>query len=145
MKKMKKMADGGLTDQDISDKLARLGLQGGTRDYALAQKQLRAGKTAQELENLLPSREKIGSALRGRLDPETVMDTINPVGAIARRAAKAAEGAQMPRSYADAGGMKKGGFVSHSDHVKKHAAGFKHHDDHVKAMCGGGYMGKKAK
>lgn len=42
-------------------------------------------------------------------------------------------------------GYKKGGFVSHNDHVKQHAAGFKHHDDHVKAMCGGGYTGKKAK
>jgi hypothetical protein len=39
--------------------------------------------------------------------------------------------------------MKKGGFVSHSDHVKQHAAGFKHHDDHVKAMCGGGMTKKK--
>jgi hypothetical protein len=34
--------------------------------------------------------------------------------------------------------MKKGGFVEHSKHVKKHAAGFKHHDDHVKSMCKGG-------
>ena len=39
---------------------------------------------------------------------------------------------------------KKGGFVDHNTHVKKHAAGFKHHDDHVKAMCGGGMAkGKK--
>ena len=39
---------------------------------------------------------------------------------------------------------KKGGFVDHNMHVKKHAAGFKHHDDHVKAMCGGGMTkGKK--
>lgn len=40
-------------------------------------------------------------------------------------------------------GMKKGGFVHHSEHVKKHAAGFKHHQDHVKAMCGGGKAGRK--
>jgi hypothetical protein len=39
--------------------------------------------------------------------------------------------------------MKKGGFVSHNDHVKQHSAGFKHHDDHVKAMCGGGMAKKK--
>jgi hypothetical protein len=34
--------------------------------------------------------------------------------------------------------MKKGGFIEHSQHVKKHSAGFKHHDDHVKTMCKGG-------
>ena len=43
-----------------------------------------------------------------------------------------------------AAGMKAGGFVHHSVHVKKHAAGFKNHDDNVKAMCGGGMAkGKK--
>jgi hypothetical protein len=41
-------------------------------------------------------------------------------------------------------GMKSGGFVHHSVHVKKHSAGFKNHDDHMKSMCGGGMAkGKK--
>lgn len=111
-KKMKKMADGGLSDEEIVGKLGRLGLKGGTADYALGQKTLRAGRTAQELEDLLPSREKIGAALRSKLDPETVADAANPVGAIARRVAKSAEGEKMPKSYADSGGMKKGGSVS---------------------------------
>jgi hypothetical protein len=39
-------------------------------------------------------------------------------------------------------GMKSGGFVDHSVHVKKHAAGFKHHDDYVKSMCMGGKVKK---
>lgn len=155
---MKKMANGGLTDQEIVDKLGRLGLKAGTADYALGQKTLRADKTAQELEDLLPSREKIGTALRGRLDPETVADAVNPAGAVARRIAGASKDVQMPRSYADAGGMKKGGSVHAVDQVKKHASGFKHnseqsskhaagfkpHHEHVKAMCGGGMTkGKK--
>jgi hypothetical protein len=31
------------------------------------------------------------------------------------------------------------------DKVAMHKAGHKMHHEHVKAMCGGGYMGKKAK
>jgi hypothetical protein len=59
----------------------------------------------------------------------------------AERLFKALTSSKSQRSTA--AGMKKGGFVSHSDHVKQHAAGFKHHDDHVKAMCGGGMTKKK--
>ena len=110
--KVKKMADGGMADEDIADKLGRLGLKAGTADYALGQKQLRSGRTAQELDDLLPSREKIGSALRSKLDPEIVMDAISPTAGIARRVAKGAEGAKAPRSYAEESGMKKGGKVS---------------------------------
>ena len=40
-------------------------------------------------------------------------------------------------------GMKKGGYVHHSEHYGKHAGGHKLHMDHVKAMCGGGYAKAK--
>ena len=110
--KVKKMADGGLSDSEIADKLGRLGLKGGTADYMLGQKQLRSDRTSQGLEELLPSREKIGSALRGKLDPQTVADAANPVGAATRRLVDAAKDVKMPRSYADSSGMKKGGKVS---------------------------------
>jgi hypothetical protein len=117
--KVKKMADGGLSDEEISDKLGRLGLKSGTSDYRLGQQTSRADRTAQELEDLLPSREKIGAALRSKLDPETVLDAANPVGAVARRVAGVAKEAKMPKSYADAGGMKKGGKVKASSASKR--------------------------
>lgn len=56
----------------------------------------------------------------------------------------ARKGMEEGRMDAMGNAYKKGGFVEHSQHVKKHAAGFKHHDDHVKAMCGGG-MSRKSK
>lgn len=113
MKKAKRYADGGLSDAGSDaglEKLKRLGLQPGTSDYRLGQKTLRSGKTAQELDDLLPSREKIGTALRGKLDPETVMDAMNPSGAISRRASNALKDIKTPKSYDES--FKKGGKVS---------------------------------
>jgi hypothetical protein len=52
--------------------------------------------------------------------------------------AAAVKGMEEGRMDAMGNAYKKGGFVEHSQHVKKHAAGFKHHDDHVKTMCSGG-------
>lgn len=73
----------------------------------------RARTPSDDLQDLLPNREKIGSALRSKLDPEMVAGAMNPVGAIGRAAAKAAEGKRSPRSYdEEKSGMKKGGKVS---------------------------------
>ena len=112
MKKTKRYAGGDLVEAGIeAGKLGRLGLKPGTADYRLGQQTLRADKTAQELEDLLPSREKIGSALRSKLDPQAVADIAMPQAAIARRVADSAKDAKMPKSYSEEGGMKKGGKV----------------------------------
>jgi hypothetical protein len=118
----KRYASGGIAEgaEDAGlGKLKRLGLKPGTADYRLGQKTLREDKTAQELEDLLPSREKIGSALRSKLNPEVVMDAANPVGAIGRRAAEAAKDVKMPKSYDEESGMKRGGTVKRSSASKR--------------------------
>jgi hypothetical protein len=92
--KIKKMAGGGETG----------GLESAVRDM----------KIKAELEDLLPSREKIGSALRSKLDPEVAAEMAMPQMAIARKIADTAKNAKMPKSYADASGMKKGGKVKSS-------------------------------
>ena len=112
MKKTKRYAGGDLVEAGIeAGKLGRLGLKPGTADYRLGQQTLRADKTAQELEDLLPSREKIGSALRSKLDPQTVADMAMPQAAIARRVAESAKDVKMPKSYSEESSMKKGGKV----------------------------------
>ena len=112
MKKTKRYAGGDLVEDGIeAGKLGRLGLKPGTADYRLGQQTLRADKTAQELEDLLPSREKIGSALRSKLDPQTVADMAMPQAAIARRVAESAKDVKMPKSYSEESSMKKGGKV----------------------------------
>jgi len=113
MKKTKRYAGGDLVEAGIeAGKLGRLGLKPGTADYRLGMETLRKGKTAKELEDLLPSREKIGSTLRSKLDPEIVMDVANPPAAIARRVAEASKDVKAPKSYdEEVSGMKKGGKV----------------------------------
>jgi hypothetical protein len=117
MKKTKRYAGGDLVEAGIeagieAGKLGRLGLKPGTADYRLGMETLRKGKTAKELEDLLPSREKIGSALRSKLDPEIVMGVANPPAAIARRVAEASKDVKAPKSYdEEVSGMKKGGKV----------------------------------
>jgi hypothetical protein len=109
----KRYADGGLSDAGEGaglEKLERLGLKPGTADYRLGQKTLRDEKTAQEMEDLLPSREKIGSAMRSKLDPQTVADMAMPQAAVARKIANAAKDIKMPKSYSAS--FKKGGMVS---------------------------------
>jgi len=71
----------------------------------------RTKTTSDELQDLLPSREKIGSALRNKLDPEIVASAINPTGAATRRILEAAKDVKIPRSYSDESGMKSGGKV----------------------------------
>jgi hypothetical protein len=112
MKKVKRYAGDEGSLVEAAGKLGRLGLKPGTADYRLGMETLRKEKTAKELEDLLPSREKIGSALRNKLDPEIVMDVANPPAAIGRRIAEAAKDVKMPKSYdEEVSGMKKGGKV----------------------------------
>jgi hypothetical protein len=111
----KRYADGGLADvaEDAGlGKLERLGLKAGTADYRLGQKTLREEKTAQEMEDLLPSREKIGSAMRSKLDPKTVAEMAMPQMAVARKIAESARDVKMPKSYSAS--FKKGGSVKSS-------------------------------
>jgi hypothetical protein len=69
--------------------------------------------SSDELQDLLPSRASIGSALREKLDPRTLAAIANPGATVSRAIAKAAEGKKAPRSYSDEmAGMKKGGKVS---------------------------------
>jgi hypothetical protein len=120
-KKMKKFADGGLSaaamagglrDVEMAEKLARFGLQPGTENYRIGQKTIRSNQAKKDLQELLPSGKAIGSALREKLDPQTLVDATNPTVAVARRIAEAARDAKMPSSYADEmAGMKKGGKV----------------------------------
>jgi hypothetical protein len=120
-KKMKKFADGGLSaaamagglrDVEMAEKLARFGLQPGTENYRIGQKTIRSNQAKKDLQELLPSGKAIGSALREKLDPQTLVDAANPAGAATRRIAEAARDAKMPSSYSDASNMKKGGRVA---------------------------------
>jgi hypothetical protein len=123
MAKMRKFADGGLADAGFSagsnktgrtpeERALAIGLREGSPDFKLAvetlSRQKRNEKTAQEMQDLLPSREKIGSALRSKLDPQTVLDMAMPQAAIARRVAEVAKNAKMPKSYSEESGMSAG-------------------------------------
>jgi hypothetical protein len=101
--KVKKMADGGETGGlEEAIRLERMGV---------TPRMLREQTASNELQDLLPSGKKIGAALRSKLDPEAVAEMAMPQMAIARKIADAAKNAKMPKSYADASGMKKGGKV----------------------------------
>jgi hypothetical protein len=97
---------------DAIAKMKRLGVKPDSRDYRIGMKTLTRGTERKELEDLLPSRAAIGSALREKLDPQTLVDAANPAGAATRRIAEAARDAKMPSSYSDASNMKKGGRVA---------------------------------
>jgi hypothetical protein len=108
MKKTKKFAGGGeITGAAEMARMMGLGL-GRT-------------KTAEDdLQDLLPNRASIGSALREKLDPRTLAAIANPGATVGRAVAKAAEGKKAPRSYADEmSGMKKGGSVKASSASKR--------------------------
>jgi hypothetical protein len=70
-------------------------------------------KTSQELEDLLPSREKIGSALRSKIDPQTVADMAMPQAAVARRIADSAKDISMPLSYEEKSSLVPSGIMGH--------------------------------
>ena len=109
--KVKKMADGGEAGGlEEAIRLERMGV---------TPRMLREQTASNELQDLLPSGKKIGAVLRSKLDPETAAEMAIPQMAIARRIAGAAKDAQMPRSYADASGMKKGGKVKSSSASKR--------------------------
>jgi hypothetical protein len=104
--KVKKMAEGGEAGGlEEAIRLERMGV---------TPRMLREQTASNELQDLLPSGKKIGAALRSKLDPETAAEMAMPQMAIARKIADAAKNAKMPKSYADASGMKKGGSVKSS-------------------------------
>lgn len=109
-------------------------------------------QTSMRLEQERRAKEEAKSKAKKSSAPKKLKDTSSdywtPVGTGDMGSVSNELGADMGQvnkgGYDASEGMKKGGFVHHSAHVKQHAAGFKHHQDHVKTMCGGGMAkGKK--
>jgi hypothetical protein len=103
----KRYADGGLADVLESGGTAKM-----LERYGATPKMDRVSKAERDLQDLLPSREKVGSALRSRIDPQTVADMVMPQAVVARKIAESAKDVKIPKSYSSESGMKKGGKVS---------------------------------
>ena len=94
------------------------------------------GSANDDLQDLIPSKQKIGSALKSKIDPEIAYTAANPVGAMGRRIAKATQNMETPKSFenektiagvkkaGEMGGMgyKKGGKIKRGG-VKKYNEG----------------------
>ena len=94
------------------------------------------GSANDDLQDLIPSKQKIGSALKSKIDPEIAYTAANPVGAMGRRIPKATQNMETPKSFehektiagvkkaGEMGGMgyKKGGKIKRGG-VKKYNEG----------------------
>jgi len=106
------MADGGEVGHGLG------GLRSGVEAMIAAGRKNKS--SVDELQDMLPSKQSIGRAVRSKLDPELIKTAMNPVGYAAEKAYDRLKDTTAPRSYSsEKDSMKKGGTV------KKMASGGK--------------------